>query len=116
MRISDWSSDVCSSDLPTQCRLFCFAGLTREWDCAAHPEPRPSASLRSRHRVPDALIEGAVAPGPQGNPSLRPKMKTPISCLLFLFARAACRIPKSDRASISQGKGVSVHVNVGMFT
>src|SRR3546814_19207609 len=76
MRISDWSSDVCSSDL---------------WDCAAHPEPRPSASLRSRQRVPDALIEGAVAPGPQGNPSLRHKTKESTQCRLFVFAGAATR-------------------------
>src|SRR3546814_11568023 len=43
MRISDWSSDVCSSDLWSFAALYgagCIAGLISAWIVARLPEPR----------------------------------------------------------------------------
>src|SRR3546814_3169071 len=33
MRISDWSSDVCSSDLPNRARIAVQSGNKAEWCC-----------------------------------------------------------------------------------
>src|SRR3546814_5187340 len=79
MRISDWSSDVCSSDLnrlPTWCGVGCIAGEVNM--TAAMPDQRakrdPSTHFVFEHRVfrlPDARFELS---GRERGPVLRVKL------------------------------------------
>src|SRR3546814_13234520 len=52
MRISDWSSDVCSSDLARRARLAALAG-----------EPRTLLFYESSHRIEDTLADCVAAFG-----------------------------------------------------
>src|SRR3546814_3948361 len=59
MRISDWSSDVCSSDLRWQCRarragMSCHCG--RRYGCAAQEPPAPWARPAARDPAPGFAI------------------------------------------------------------
>src|SRR3546814_12976950 len=67
MRISDWSSDVCSSDLAQRRQLFA-ALLYADLSSAAHRTVERGGAARAdrRHAVYDALPalrRGAVRPG-----------------------------------------------------
>src|SRR3546814_15306142 len=73
MRISDWSSDVCSSDLLSALRQFFrflyTEGLRADDPCAAIDSPRQGRSLPKILTEPavDALLAAAQArPGPEG--------------------------------------------------
>src|SRR3546814_12499195 len=88
MRISDWSSDVCSSD------------LARQAEDAAQPETTDASDERpTRRRAP----RRAAAPSPQLE--LTPP------------ENAAEEAPKPrrrpDRESVQEGKSVSVWVDLG---
>src|SRR3546814_7958653 len=50
MRISDWSSDVCSSDLATRHISFLFSALIMlsEWMRPRRKDAMPSSAIRSR--------------------------------------------------------------------
>src|SRR3546814_19635978 len=90
MRISDWSSDVCSSDLPDEvldAERF-GVGLHPVGDFPAQVEGR---SLGGHA---DGVAEGAVAGAAQG--------------VLGGLARA-----RGDRKSVVSGKSVSVRVDLG---
>src|SRR3546814_13334324 len=85
MRISDWSSDVCSSDL-----------IAIEETCRGHigPEPagkgsRRSVSARRRRAIDD--------------PDRHPR-----------FLGRMVRAVQADRKSVVEGKSVSVRVDLGV--
>src|SRR3546814_20209130 len=83
MRISDWSSDVCSSDLPLLCREWCpdhiytihpaSADRMRAFDPlqsagkAATGQPRPTLRIRDVVAIPVGI---AIRAGIFPNPSL----------------------------------------------
>src|SRR3546814_19868455 len=83
MRISDWSSDVCSSDLP---------GLRlRHRPRAADADAGSGAAARGDRR---GAADGAILP------ALAPQR------------RGRCALP-ADRKSVVSGKSVSVRVDLG---
>src|SRR3546814_12116865 len=84
MRISDWSSDVCSSDL------------------LAHARPGGHARRGVRARAP--LVWRRAAAAPAGTPEARTPAAT---------HRAARRHVRGDRKSVVVGKSVSVRVDLG---
>src|SRR3546814_14564768 len=97
MRISDWSSDVCSSDLHAQRRMAVAAGR------------RAGADISGKEAVAeiDHRARGAGKQFPFRHPRL---------CgLLHGLWRAAdaCRRPAGDRKSVVLGKGVVVIVDIG---
>src|SRR3546814_1799688 len=52
MRISDWSSDVCSSDLP----LGCASSVVTKSASAASASPRPAAKAATSNSVTDRSV------------------------------------------------------------
>src|SRR3546814_10297375 len=64
MRISDWSSDVCSSDLAQSERLSGIAApslMHSGWMTGNHCGPPSCSAALSRHDViPDATIDGRL--------------------------------------------------------
>src|SRR3546814_19018763 len=60
MRISDWSSDVCSSDLPTLADIVQEAAQTSPCQESSHAQ----SDLGSRQRPPEGL-----SPTPRGGPA-----------------------------------------------
>src|SRR3546814_20888967 len=89
MRISDWSSDVCSSDL----RLRLLRQGVREWRC--HRIRQPIGSIGKMHRA--AAIDGEFA----GNALIRPDDKT-IEDIAGHVGRPAITIPSGRRICNSQ--------------
>src|SRR3546814_15027969 len=86
MRISDWSSDVCSSDLATRSTI-------------AQPQQKPITPTlplpsRMRSAPPSATVSAVSAPRSD----------------LPIISRA---LSSSDRKSVVQGKSVSVRVELG---
>src|SRR3546814_4095148 len=60
MRISDWSSDVCSSDLPAVAHLFWGAeDFAKARQRMSEVEPERQAGERARLTAPGALVETA---------------------------------------------------------
>src|SRR3546814_18113125 len=101
MRISDWSSDVCSSDLP-----YLGVRVAREQrrELAAHIGHRGERGHHQRHRryrfVGDARIgDWGLGIGNSGY-------------LVFAFPNPESRFPK-DRKSVVSGKDVAVRVDLG---
>src|SRR3546814_13226571 len=98
MRISDWSSDVCSSDLP---------------------RPPAAARIRARHRRglaalrlwrPVRLRQG-VPPPVRHDPARLADVGRLSGCLMRLSAH--CGPVPVARTSVVQGKSVSVTVDLG---
>src|SRR3546814_21023197 len=93
MRISDWSSDVCSSD------------LARQAEDAAQPETTDASDERpNRRRAP----RRAAAPSPQLEltPPENAEEEAP-------KPRRRTRRAQGDRKSVVEGKSVSVRVDLG---
>src|SRR3546814_17527554 len=108
MRISDWSSDVCSSDLD-------------QVPAAAWPYGRESfagplqSGFRPVHQ--ESRNRRAVAPGesnsaPTDLPDSRDAPVQPATGLQR-SRRAHRKFPGSDRKSVVSGKSVSVRVDLG---
>src|SRR3546814_10060235 len=103
MRISDWSSDVCSSDLGVEARQITLPG-TRE-------PPRREYFLRGT-----AQTELAAAP----QTARRPRITSPVSGSVYALdpdipidrQRLAVTV-SGDRTSVGWGKSVSVRVDIG---
>src|SRR3546814_16466458 len=91
MRISDWSSDVCSSDLPPRCDMIAIS---------AHKVhgPKGIGALWLRDDV--ALTPVIHGGGQEGG--LRSGTLSPALCAGF-----------GDRKSVGEGKSVSVRVDLG---
>src|SRR3546814_17683169 len=96
MRISDWSSDVCSSDLLKQ-----PIGVT----AAITPWNFPAAMIT--RKVGPALAAGCTM-------VVKPAQQTPLSALaLALLAEEAGVPPGVARKSVVEGKSVPVRVDIG---
>src|SRR3546814_19048516 len=94
LRISDWSSDVCSSDLPAPWRLWLYGRISDRAhvdQCARRPDLRRH---RRNHENPD-----------------RPRFvaATLRRCEMTIKARVA----GVDRKSVVSGKSVAVRVDLG---
>src|SRR3546814_11507004 len=98
MRISDWSSDVCSSDLAVLCDRLRVPVQLRH--LAGGPEPvLGEAQLdRLHHRAGDAQM--GIAPGAHRGAAAE----------VFI---AEVQAADEDRKSVVEGKSVSVRVDRG---
>src|SRR3546814_16362786 len=93
MRISDWSSDVCSSDLSVAPRLHQYR--------AGGPAARPART------APAAETGNAYSPAPayrRRRPAAAPHTATGARAVAYL---------RADRKSVVSGKSVSVSVDLG---
>src|SRR3546814_11858959 len=97
MRISDWSSDVCSSDLPQPARLWALSATGQLLRLCACPQER-TADAAQKESQPRAPVQNAY-PGLGGRH----------------IARAAPRARHLGRGrkSVGEGKSVSVRVDLG---
>src|SRR3546814_11298997 len=106
MRISDWSSDVCSSDLPRTARAVSIHPSPN-----APPTPQPTAlrtaGLGSRQEGLEARSLGR----PQSRRRSRQaqaggrKRRSPLA--------ADGRVGEKDRKSVVEGRSVSVRLDLG---
>src|SRR3546814_12792273 len=103
MRISDWSSDVCSSDLIDEGKVSdCRHHEKTRKDQPRNPLPQPPQQ-RDMHPVHD--------PGPKPFQIINQKGERK-GCDRFLV-NAILRQPSGDRKSVVEGKSVSVSVEIG---
>src|SRR3546814_13291784 len=108
MRISDWSSDVCSSDLPAISRSLpgsCLPDLLRQVQRLRVQLPEIVADnhfrrVRSRLQRSQELRTGRC-------------LAERIKQLRLDFRRQTSRSNEADRKSVVQGKSVSVRVDLG---
>src|SRR3546814_12522495 len=91
MRISDWSSDVCSSDLEPPAKRQ--PGL--------HPTRKPSTGIGGKKRLA-MLCADAQTLLPQQH-----------ACKLQPVEPGRCAAAQFDRKSVVEGKSVSVRVDPG---
>src|SRR3546814_20781404 len=94
MRISDWSSDVCSSDLYQAAEP---PELVRAIGCSCVASPVAQALVGAAQPVPVPEIEAEVA----------------VIVTVMAVMMAGRDQPFSDRQSVVSGKGVSVRVALG---
>src|SRR3546814_12131379 len=103
MRISDWSSDVCSSDLVGEAadivRRRVRAELVEQQEGVEIGQPRPADDAVE-------LDPGAIAGGHRGENALDAPKPGAISGVAIGFADGA-------RKSVVSGKSGSVRVNLG---
>src|SRR3546814_15947348 len=96
MRISDWSSDVCSSDLfphPASQRQY------PEWEARWESGPVPPLFRQNRNSLKKATP---------------PRDRAPRSAVVRHGARRrACSACERDRKSVVEGKSVSGRVDLG---
>src|SRR3546814_13862278 len=114
MRISDWSSDVCSSDLLVQRRT----GARLPAAVAAHRPPVVPAGTGLRHRAALALAAGAVAAGKTpGSPGHDPRTGRTLRAVLRTHQppgdahAAGTRRPPRDRKCPVWGTSVPAPVD-----
>src|SRR3546814_13811255 len=113
MRISDWSSDVCSSDLP----------LPRHEQRAAIEEARQrvgvgkvSRALFGLSALDDFAVEILVAaPAEEDQRDIEYQRggQRAVGSAADADQRADRRLPHGDRKSVVSGKSVSVRVDIG---
>src|SRR3546814_17385694 len=114
MRISDWSSDVCSSDLPARDRV------PRGHSCPARrhrsASPPSGGNWLARHRSsfpsPSRPREGRTVTGRRRRPyrPSRPSGRRAGPCPTASCERTTLR-PRGDRKSVVEGRGVAVSVD-----
>src|SRR3546814_16583444 len=93
MRISDWSSDVCSSDLNAATKPTAIIAVSSELSCAR-------AFHRSRTVAPSIVV-------------MARKNENSAAVLRSTPSNSAPRMVAPDRRSVVQGKSVSVRVDLG---
>src|SRR3546814_20219245 len=110
MRISDWSSDVCSSDLST------YSSFDRS---------RSVSSIRSRNRPPCFLAHSQLWSAVRTLPTCRVPVGEGAKRVTTVIARAYSRFghavttncsrgdAETDRKSVVWGKSVTVRVDYG---
>src|SRR3546814_9278898 len=111
MRISDWSSDVCSSDLQRgRIGIGHDAFLQAEIIRAA-----PRGAAGHWRRLYAGLANGARGRAGQTKETPRPALPTPPPARSFRHARppASGRGRRRDRKSVVSGKSVAVRVDIG---
>src|SRR3546814_19373621 len=87
MRISDWSSDVCSSDLRRWAPWLAFLLIIACWEAASDTGLLPALFMPAPHEV--------------------------LSALYLLLASGPLFVHIADRKSVVSGKSVSVRVDLG---
>src|SRR3546814_6968761 len=106
MRISDWSSDVCSSDLSPNCGRTCEPAFLR------HKRHWPAADVGSKRSVfPESLLSHLPPRGSrrQGYSEWRrnqPSLAAPICPELALFAGRTCYYHDQE---MQCGNGYHIH-------
>src|SRR3546814_11534025 len=101
MRISDWSSDVCSSDLYSGDRIqVCQAGCLSIRSCADSVGKGSKTSARSDLAQKKSTSRGASA-------------ATSASRSLSSGLKSRVEKAQKDRKSVVEGKSVSVRVDLG---
>src|SRR3546814_12549179 len=126
MRISDWSSDVCSSDLKHWRRIAAKYGL----DPGDDPVPQPIVDALNRIEL-EALREAIWEIPFRQSAGLDRRLKATRKAIVdalkdawpAVLRRVNVRLPllildeahhvKTDRKSVGKGKGVSVSVDPG---
>src|SRR3546814_13966527 len=97
MRISDWSSDVCSSDLTQAARLAdCLAFFAPEvevlvfpaWDCLPYDRVSPHRDIVARRLDVLTRLMQPVGAKKSGRPQV---VVTTVNALLQKIGRASCR-------------------------
>src|SRR3546814_15279932 len=97
MRISDWSSDVCSSDLGARCRTHDRTQLFgRRWGRPATGSAQ-GWSMRGGRRMGAAMVALVIAILPGA----------------FRLLPTSHRVERADRKSVVEGKSGSVSVDRG---
>src|SRR3546814_17254423 len=109
MRISDWSSDVCSSDLSSQRQKDVYA-IPREFGIRCGER-----GFRAGKRALDIQHFQARYHAAPGKPRLQPRR---LAASISRSAQprilvAVMGIFREDRKSVWEGKSVSVRVNLG---
>src|SRR3546814_15768050 len=102
MRISDWSSDVCSSDLGQELAAEAAPARGRKPRAARLHAASPAVTMRRMHRfafITLLLLVSSLAQAAQ-----------PVATVRVGFDRDG--VP-SDRKSVVEGKSVSVRVDLG---
>src|SRR3546814_4446289 len=100
MRISDWSSDVCSSDLPASALALVGAGLADRLDVQAVELETRAVALHARQSRVDDIVDarhrqrGLGDVGRQHDAPLRTQVEHPV-----LVARGQPRVQR-DRKSV----------------
>src|SRR3546814_16206908 len=114
MRISDWSSDVCSSDLPQRSdeRLDRLLVLERLDDCD-HPFDIDAVAgeggqLSDRNRTPGIAVDGIGAIEARRRSVVEGQLD-----LLTLDSEGVVFAGGLDRKSVVEGKSVSGRVDLG---
>src|SRR3546814_12183687 len=102
MRISDWSSDVCSSDLSKTCVARCCPSFV-------HP---PTSQGESKLVGARGLRAGANALDDRTREFER-GLDTDVTCRRGDTHARPARGGKEDRKSVVEGKSVSVRVDLG---
>src|SRR3546814_20387868 len=111
MRISDWSSDVCSSDLPVD------VSIAEDSDDETAPKDRHCGTHWARVHGNAGLGELSVEPqevpiGPSGHEIETSKsgQARRNDCNALVRASSTAR---ADRTSVAWGKSVAVRVDIG---
>src|SRR3546814_15864349 len=107
MRISDWSSDVCSSDLPTTFPVrpnqeppsshACSGSTTPPWCSCCGPGCAPTRRPGTSPRKPTYACCSSTASAPCARPADLPPFSGPLA----------------DRKRVVEGKRVSVRLDLG---
>src|SRR3546814_1660655 len=91
MRISDWSSDVCSSDLAAGVRTFLPAGPSAQ-RCPASCRPAAASALRSRSQDPSVAGPRTLPARHTSTSSCRSLLRKPVSPGQVSGLRAGLRL------------------------
>src|SRR3546814_20007015 len=119
MRISDWNSDVCSSDLQVPSHTHAFAGTAAAANARSAQDSLYAASSANLYAQPDAqvtLAGSTVQDSGSGSPH---DNMQPYRTLNFCVALAGVFPSRNqasagkDRKSVVSGKSVSVRVDLG---
>src|SRR3546814_18822966 len=110
MRISDWSSDVCSSDLGSTGDLHCRES-TAAGCCPLHDVPGDAGKMRAWKADPPRQLRSEFCEGrsAQAEWSSHPDARLVVRNSL----ESATGQPGIDRKSVVKGKSVSVRVDLG---
>src|SRR3546814_12362888 len=114
MRISDWSSDVCSSDLPARPRRP-DDRRRRPGGGARRLPPALERQRGGRHRRQRSRGRASDARRPQALPLRAHRVRRPASGGPARVAAGGSKVgaERADRKSVVEGKSVSVRVDLG---
>src|SRR3546814_17940624 len=105
MRISDWSSDVCSSDLCKPGREECGRGVR---SCGGVDMSNPSTAGACAPAIASAAVEGRASGEASGKGEVSPVISGALGSAALSGVKGA-----SDRNSVVQGTSVSVRLDHG---